>query len=202
MNQQAIRKDMENVQHHKYNAGLGFILTALLLAALSTGSAPMAANATAPVFQSPTAAKSEDHIYILKKAGIQFEVPKGWKAVTDMYGDLKVSPASKGSGISATFIVPEEGELEKVLTDLRNSLKEDDLKLSGERKNETLNGMTNIVESGTGDLDGSLVQWSINVITADKPVVIFSMATVKALDDYVDDYTKLMKSIRKIKSNI
>ncbi len=199
MNQQAIHKDIKNAHYPKHAARLGSILMALWLTALGARSAPMAANAASPVFQSATAAKSEDHIYLLKKAGIQFEVPKGWKVVKDMYGDLKVSPATKGSGISATFIVPEEGELEKVLTDLRNSLKEDDLKLSGERKNETLNGLTNIVESGTGDLDGSLVQWSINVITADRPVVVFGMATVRALDDYVDDYTKLMKSIRKIK---
>ena len=146
-------------------------------------------NATPVTSQDPD-------IHTIKEAGLQFELPKGWKAETQENGNIFVS--FEDGAISATFVV--QDEYAEVVSGMKSGLKErvTDLKSDGEPKEDTHNGMTHISESGSGFLKGVKVTWSIDVLKAGKNVTILTFGIDTNMKARAAEYETFVLSIKKM----
>jgi hypothetical protein len=142
-------------------------------------------------------AESQDNnLYTIKDAGLQFEVPKGWKAEVDK--DNNVVLSVEDGAVSVTFVVEEE--YKDVVAGMKQGLKErlTEMKSDGDPQQDTHNGMSHTAEGGTGLLKNSPIRWRVDVLKAGKPVTILTFGIAKVLDAHIDDYAKLVTSIKKI----
>ena len=169
------------------------VISAVLLVTLSVAIA--ATPASAKVIAVPAAAVQLATVYTITEAGLQFEVPKGWKVVRD--GQNVVASVEDGA-VSVTFVV--EDDYAGTVKGMKQGLSEKltGLKSDGASQQDTHNGMTHIEESGTGMLKGVEIRWSIDVLKAGKPVTILTFGVAKILEAHNDDYGKLVNSLKKI----
>jgi hypothetical protein len=72
------------------------------------------------------------------------------------------------------------------------------LKLDGEPKEGTHNGMQHAAISGSGQIEGQDVIFSADLLAAKKPVIILSFGTAEGLQKYSGQYAQLVKSIKKV----
>lgn len=138
----------------------------------------------------------DSSIFTIKEAGLQFEVPKGWKPETQDNGNIFVSV--EDGAASVTFVV--EDKYDEVVAGMKSGLKEKltSLTSDGAAKQDTHNGMTHISESGTGQLNGAKITWSIDVLKAGKNVTLLTFGIEKVLQSHIDEYLRLVNSIKKI----
>lgn len=149
--------------------------------------------ASAPPAASPAAFETFEH----KEGGIQFTAPDDWKAEAE--GDqLTVSPADGSLGI--VFWVPEgdtfEAALEALDEELAKTVK--NMKLDGEPRTGTHNGMDHASLSGTGTIDGDATAFSVDLLMAKRPVIMLTFASPADFAKHEPAYRHLVKSIRKI----
>jgi hypothetical protein len=147
-------------------------------------------NAAAP-------AQSDGKTYTHEGAGVTFELPAGWKAEPD--GDqLTVSPSD--GGIALVFWVPEEEDFDAAAKALGEELGKQikNLKFDGEPKADTHNGMEHSAVSGSGQVDGKDVVFSADILEAKKPLIVLTFGSVENLQKHSADYSKLVKSIKKV----
>ncbi|HWW76766.1 MAG TPA: hypothetical protein VNZ44_15315 [Pyrinomonadaceae bacterium] len=172
----------------KFALALG---AAFLLAAAVAGPAVKTAAA------SPVVVAQEGKSYTHEAGGITFELPAGWKAEAD--GDqLTVSPA--GGGIGVVFWVTEENDFDAATKALGEELGKQikNLKFDGDPKEDTHNGMEHASVSGTGQIEGKDVLFSADILQAKKPVIVLTFGVADELHKHAEDYSKLVKSIKKV----
>jgi predicted Zn-dependent protease len=165
---------------------------AFLLAAAVAGPAVKTAGAS-PVAAAAQEAKTFTH----EAGGITFELPEGWKAEPN--GDqLMVAP--EGGGFSVFFWVAEEDNFDAALKEIDDELAKQlkNVKLDGEPKTDTHNGMQHASVSGSGQANGKDVLFSADVLAAKKPVIVLTVGVADEVHKHADDYIKLVKSIKKV----
>jgi hypothetical protein len=142
-------------------------------------------------------AASDSNVFTHKEGGIQFEVPSGWKATPN--GD-NMTVASGDGGLQVVFWVPDENSFEDAVKDLDKEIGKTikNAKTVGKPTQNTHNGMPHYGESGTGQVDGTTIAWSVDVLSAKKPVIILSFAAPNLYEKNSADYEKLINSIKKI----
>lgn len=140
------------------------------------------------------AGSQDNNVYTIKEAGLQFEIPKGWKAEADN----NVVLSAEDGALTVTFIV--EDQYKNVVTGIKDGLKErlTNMKSDGAPKEDVHNGMVHITESGTGSLKDTPIIWSIDVLKAQKTVTILTFGIQKVMEAHSDDYAKFVGSIRKL----
>jgi hypothetical protein len=149
----------------------------------------------------PDAPKSSDsadsNIFTHKEGGIQFEVPNSWKATPN--GD-NMTVSSADGGLQVVFWVPAEDSFDAAVRELDKEIGKTikNVKTVGTPTKDTLNGMPHYGESGTGDVDGTTIAWSVDVLAAKKPVIILSFAAPNLYQKNSAAYEKLINSIKKI----
>jgi len=136
----------------------------------------------------------DNNIYTIKDAGLQFEIPKGWKSEVDKNVVLSIEDGAA----TITFVVEDEYKL--VIAGMKEKLKEElaDMKSTSASKEDTHNGMTHIGESGTGMIKGVPITWSIDVIKASKPVTVLTFGIQSILESHSEEYLKFVASIKKV----
>ena len=156
----------------------------------------VAAYSRIPPAPSAATTAQDPDIHTIKDAGLQFDLPHGWKAETQANGQIFVS--FEDGAASVTFLV--EDKYEDAVTGMKSGLKEQltELKSDGEPKTDTHNGMTHISESGSGLLKEAKVTWSIDVLKATKNVTILTFGIDSIMEAHAAEYTKFVKSIKKI----
>ncbi len=175
--------------------GPAVALQALLLAVVLTLSA---FGATNPGFMNVSSLSvpvmQDSNIYTIKDAGLQFEIPKGWKSEVDKNVVLSIEDGAA----TITFVVEDEYKL--VIAGMKEKLKEElaDMKSTSASKEDTYNGMTHIGESGTGMIKGVTITWSIDVIKASKPVTVLTFGIQSILESHSEEYLKFVASIKKV----
>jgi len=191
----------------KLNLILALMLgAALALACSGGGDKPTTSTNTATDKKAQPAktetTKSSDsaqdsNVFTHKEGGIQFEVPSGWKATPS--GD-NMTVSSADGGLQVVFWVPVENSFEDAVKDLDKELSKTikNTKTIGKPTQDTHNGMPHYGESGTGEVDGNTIAWSVDVLSAKKPVIILSFAAPNLYEKNSADYDKLIKSIKKI----
>ncbi len=145
----------------------------------------------------PAAAQSEGKTYTHAGAGVTFEVPAGWTAEPD--GDqLTVAPADES--IALVFWVTEQEDFDAAAKALGEELAKQvkNLKLDGEPKSDTHNGMDHAAVTGSGQIDGKDVIFSADILEAKKPLIVLTFGSMENLQKHAGDYSKLVKSIKKV----
>ena len=171
------------------NLLLGTALAGALVAA-----APAARNADAA---HAAVIQSEGKTFTHQGAGVTFDLPAGWTAEPD--GDqLTVSPADES--IALVFWVTEEDDFDAAAKALGAELAKQikNLKLDGEPKADTHNGMDHAAVSGSGQVDGKDIVFSADILEAKKPLIVLTFGSMENLQKHSAEYGKLVKSIKKV----
>jgi hypothetical protein len=183
------------VSTHKFGKSIRAII--LLSLTLSFAVATMARSTSS--FSKAGAVKSHLNVevFTIKEAGLQFDVPPGWKIEVDRESNNVVLSVDDGA-ITVTFMT--EDKFEEVVAGMKSGLKEKlpDLKSDGERKQDTHNGMVHIAETGTGSITKVPIIWSIDVLKATRAVTILTFGIKKNMEEHGDDYAKLVNSFKKV----
>ena len=164
------------------------------VAAFALAGTPALLNADAA---RAAALQSEGKTFTHEAGGITFTLPAGWKAEPD--GEqITASPAE--GGISIVLWVAEEDDFEEASkalgTELGKQVK--NLKLDGEPKEGTHNGMPYASVRGSGQIEGEEIIFSADLLAAKKPVIILSFGTAEGLKKHSAEYVELVKSIKKV----
>jgi predicted Zn-dependent protease len=141
--------------------------------------------------------QSEGKTFTHEGAGVTFELPAGWTAEPD--GDqLTVSPADES--IALVFWVTEQEDFDAAAKALGAELAKQikNLKLDGEPKADTHNGMDHAAVTGSGQIDGKDIVFSADILEAKKPLIVLTFGSTENLQKHSADYVKLVKSIKKI----
>lgn len=168
----------------------------IILCLVLLGSLPVA-GVSAKSLVSPSAVLSQDDAYSHNGAGVKFVLPKGWKAKPD--GEV-ITVSTPDDALQMVFWVPDEDTLDAAVKDLDNELGKTikNIKTTGKETKDTHNGMPHYSVSGTGEVEGTTIEWSVDVLAAKKVVIILSFAAPGAWEKHADDAAKFIDSIRRI----
>ncbi len=72
------------------------------------------------------------------------------------------------------------------------------IKTTGKPTQDTHNGMAHYGETGTGEVEGTTIVWSVDVLAAKKPLIILTFGAPGLIEKHIDEYGKLVTSIKKI----
>jgi predicted Zn-dependent protease len=173
------------------------IICLSLCAALALTSSSGAAKNAAGAGQDAGAAPAQDaKNYTHKESGITFDVPAGWKAEPD--GE-QLTVSSPDDSVALVFWVPAESTFDAAVEALDEELAKTvkNMKADGEVKVDTHNGMRHAGQSGSGEVEGKNILWSVDMLQAKKPVIILTFAAPDQIEKHAADYSKIVKSIRK-----
>ena len=171
---------------------LTIILCLALATLVSAGvmSAKSVTKSTAPVIQ-------ENKVFTHKEAGVQFEVPKGWKAKPD--GEV-ITVSTADDSLQMVFWVPAENTFDAAVKDLDKELEQTikNIKTTDKGTSDTHNGMTHFSSGGTGEVNGVTIEWSVDVLAAKKVVIILTFAAPGIAEKHADEAVQFISSIKKI----
>jgi predicted Zn-dependent protease len=144
----------------------------------------------------PASSTETGNVYSHPEAGIQFEVPPNWKAEID--GEVMTVSAPDNS-ISIAFWVPQEADIEAAAEAIDSELAKlmTNIKSTEEAQKGTLNGMEMLTVSGTGEIEGTTINWGANLIDAAKPVYVVAFAAPGLWEQHQTQFAQLVKSIKK-----
>lgn len=164
-----------------------------ILAALFVGGA---SETTFAQTKSEQVAKA-DTTYTHEEGGVQFTIPKGWHIEED--GDL-LTVSTPDEELSMFFYIPEDGDFDKAIEDVADSLDEyiKNVKFTEKGKQSTHNGMKTYELNGTGEYEGQKVLWDLTVLGAKKPLFVVTVASPDKLAKHAAQYEALAKSVKKL----
>lgn len=144
----------------------------------------------------PPRITAQGEVFTHSDAGLQFTLPKGWKATPDGTV-ITVGPAD--DSVQMVFWVPEQETFDAAVKELENELGKiiKNVKVNDKGKSDTHNGMPHYSEGGTGEVDGVTIEWSVDVLAAKKPVIILTFAAPQLFEKHADAFVKLIQSIKK-----
>jgi hypothetical protein len=163
----------------------------------AAANAPAAANAGAPAAAGPPAAQTPAAQTVSHpEAGLQFDVPAGWK--TDEEGEQYRLVSADGD-ISVTFWVPVEGDFENAAKAIGEEIGKQltDLKYDAEPRQDKHNGMDHISVTGSGKAEGRSVNFSADMLRAKKPVIILTFSSPENFRHHEAEYSKFVSSIKR-----
>jgi predicted Zn-dependent protease len=164
----------------------------------NTASVANTAN-TAPASANNAVANTQggSQTFTHEAGGITFEVPAGWKSEPD--GE-QLTVSSPDDSIGIVFWVPAEGDFEAATKALGEELGKQvkNLKIDGEPKQDTHNGMPHAAITGSGQVEGQDILFSADLLQAKKPIIVLTFGSAENLKKHEADYMKLVNSIKKI----
>ena len=130
-------------------------------------------------------------------AGVRFQLPKGWKAKPD--GEV-ITASSADDALQVVFWVPDEADFDAAVKELDKELGKTikNMKTVGKPSEDVLNDMPHYGETGTGDVEGTTIVWSVDVLGAKKPLIILTFAAPNLFEKHASAYEQLLNSIKKI----
>lgn len=168
------------------------ITLCLSLAAAACRQQPAASNPPAPTATpAPTP-------YQLSEAGLQFEVPADWTVSKASPNRLIVSSPDHELSVSFT----EAAEKEQKVAELLSAFNKDHRGVKkGAASQDTFNGLPHTSQSGeaTNTITNKTFEWSIDTLSAKKPLVIYSQVNREAKGKYRRDYEELINSLRPLR---
>lgn len=175
------------------------VLGVVMTGALAFGQA--AANktsATKPAATAPAAAPPNPNLVVLQEAGIQYEIPQGWR--TESHKDA-LQITSPDGGVSIIIGLATNDNTEAMIAGLKEYLKKDykNFKASSDLQKENINDLRAVIENGSGETSEGIMEWNIVMLIGGKrPVIAFTVAEQKAFRNSQGDYIKLVQSIKKL----
>jgi len=150
-----------------------------------------------PITKSTAPVTQENRFFTHKEAGVQFELPKGWKAKPD--GEV-ITVSTADDSLQMVFWVPDEDTFDAAVKDLDTELGKtvQNIKTTDKGTSDTHNGMPHFSEGGTGEVNGTTVEWNVDVLAAKKVVIILTFAAPGIAEKHADEALKFITSIKKI----
>ena len=139
--------------------------------------------------------------YIFKEAGFQFEIPEGWTVKTaEKDKATQHIIASADETVVMVFVVADDAAMAEKLWDAYREVIDEEMKnvKSKDHKENKHNGMEHLSESGTGETAGKIMNWSLDILVAEKPVVIFGAIEEKSAKKNAEAYSKFLQSMKRI----
>ena len=169
-------------------------LSLLCVVTISLVGAVSLARTNTPVL---SVAGQNSDVFTHPDAGVQFQLPKGWKAKPD--GEV-ITASSADESLQVVFWVPDENTFDAAVKELDKELSKTikNLKTDGKPTQNVVNGMPHYGQTGTGEVDGATIVWSVDVLGAKKPLMILTFAAPQLFEKNADAYEKLLASIKKI----
>src|SRR5881392_3585196 len=129
------------------------------------------------------AAVVQGEVFTIPDAGIQFQLPRGWKAKRDSDATY-VSTGDES--VQMVFFGPDEDTFDLTLRALDKELGKTikKVKTTDKGTSDTHNGMRHFSTGGTGEVDGSPIEWGVDVLEAKKVVIVLTFAAPGAFDDH------------------
>jgi len=139
----------------------------------------------------------EGRVFKNEDAGIQIKLPEGWKAEPK---DELISISPPDASVNIMFWALGDASFDDAIDTLDKELSKifKHVKVTSPAKEDSLNGMRTVGTSGTGDIDGVTLEWSVDVIKAKKPVIVLCFAAPEALEKHADEFVEFVKSVKKI----
>ena len=149
-----------------------------------------------PITKPAAPVTQENRVFTPKEAGVQFEVPKGWKAKPD--GEV-ITVSTADDSLQMVFWVPDENTFEAAVKDLDSELGKTikNIKTTDKGTSDTHNGMPHFSEGGTGEVGGTTIEWSVDVLAAKKVVIILTFAAPGVAEKHAEEAAKFISSIKK-----
>src|SRR5260370_31724890 len=118
--------------------------------ALTAASVLLGPVSAMPVSTSTGSPAQEDRHFSHKEAGVEFELPKGWKAKPD--GEV-ITVSTADDSLQMVFLVPEGNTFDAAVKDLDKELSKTikNVKTTDKGTSDTHNGMPHFSQHGTGD---------------------------------------------------
>lgn len=161
------------------------------------GSALVTTNALSTKALVAFAAAQGGETFTHADAGVRFQLPAGWRAKPD--GEV-ITVSSADDGLQVVFWVPEENTFDAAVKELDKELAKTikNMKTEGKPSQDVLNGMPHYGETGTGDVNGATIVWSVDVLGAKKPLILLTFAAPNLFEKNATAYEKLLSSIKKM----
>lgn len=139
----------------------------------------------------------DDRIFSHKEAGVQFELPKGWKAKPD--GEV-ITVSTADDSLQMVFWVPDEDTFDAAVKDLDKEISKTikKIKMTDKGTSDTHNGMPHFSAGGTGEVDGTTIEWSVDVLAAKKVVIILTFAAPGIAEKHAGEAVQFINSIKKV----
>jgi len=165
----------------------------LALTAMSVLLGPVSAKLVGTSTVSPT---QEDRLFSHKEAGVEFELPKGWKAKPD--GEV-ITVSTADDSLQMVFWVPDEDTFDAAVKDVDTEIGKTikNIKITDKGTSNTHNGMPHFSSGGTGEVDGTTIEWSVDVLAAKKVVIILTFAAPGIAEKHAEEAAKFINSIKK-----
>jgi hypothetical protein len=172
-------------------------LTISLCLALAVISMLLVAASAKPIARSTATSTQDNRFFTHKEAGIQFELPNGWKAKPD--GEV-ITVSNKDGSLQMVFWVPDENTFDAAVKDLDKELSKTikNIKTTDKGTSDKHNGMPHYSEGGTGDVDGTTIEWSVDVLAAKKVIIILTFAGPGIAEKNAEEAAQFIASIKKI----
>jgi len=161
------------------------------VAASKTASTTAPGTATKPAPANP-------NLVVVQEAGVQYEIPQGWR--TQSHKDA-LQITSPDGGVSIIIGLAVNDNTEAMIAGLKEYLKKDyqNFKAGSDLQKETINELRAVIENGSGETSEGVMEWNIVMLVGGKrPVIAFTVAEQKAFRNSQGDYIKLVQSIKKV----
>lgn len=172
-------------------------LTISLCVALSAASVLLGPVSAKPVGTSAVLPTQDNRHFSHKEAGVEFELPKGWKAKPD--GEV-ITVSTADDSLQMVFWVPDDDTFDAAVKDLDKELEKTikNIKTTDKGTSDTHNGMPHFSTGGTGQVNGVTIEWSVDVLSAKKTVIILTFAAPGIAEKHADEAVQFINSIKKI----
>src|SRR6266851_3846071 len=169
-----------------------------MITSLALASSMLAGAASAkPIIKTVAAITQENRSFSHAEAGVQFELPRGWKAKPD--GEV-ITVSTADDSLQLVFWVPDEDTFDAAVKDLDKELSKTikNIKTTDKGTSDKHNGMPHYSQGGTGDVNGATIEWSVDVLAARKVVLILTFAAPGIAEKHADEAVQFISSIKKI----
>jgi hypothetical protein len=156
---------------------------------------PTAAATTTTTTRGPAAPPRNDRILYHDEAGLQFELPLGWRA-KEVGNDMLIETAD--GTVQVDIWVPESANFELALRNIDRDLSKvvKNVRVLDRGTSDTHNGMRHFATSGTGTVNGRRCEWSVDILDARKTVLILSYWAPGLADRHASEGIQFINSIK------
>jgi hypothetical protein len=153
----------------------------------------------APTATPATSGSPQLFTYKLSKVGLQFEWLEGWRV--ERQNDNSVVVAAPDNGLVVHFSEADTQNTERQIEQYVRGFLQDAAPVKMPKlKEDNFKGMKHLSQSGqvTNALNGATIEWSLDVLEAQTPLIIFSQLNRAYKSKHESNYAKLISSLKRI----
>lgn len=172
-------------------------LTISLCLALTAMSMLLGPVSAMPVGTSTVSPTQENRHFSHKEAGVEFDLPKGWKAKP---AGQVITVSTADDSLQMVFWVPEDDTFDAAVKNLDKELDKTikNIRTTDKGTSDKHNGMPHFSTGGTGEVNGVTIAWSVDVLAAKKIVIILTFAAPGVAEKHDAEAVQFINSIKKI----